>query len=49
MIVAKSNELNNVITKKTAVALGSFDALHKGHLGVIEETVKSMLIYLKRK
>ncbi|MBR2453271.1 MAG: bifunctional riboflavin kinase/FAD synthetase [Clostridia bacterium] len=40
MIVVKSNELNNVITKKTAVALGSFDALHKGHLGVIGETVR---------
>lgn len=40
MIVAKSNELNNVITKKTAVALGSFDALHKGHLGVIGENVR---------
>ncbi|MBQ9757403.1 MAG: bifunctional riboflavin kinase/FAD synthetase [Clostridia bacterium] len=35
MIVAKSHELNSVITKKTAVALGSFDALHKGHLEVI--------------
>ncbi len=40
MIVAKSNELNKAITKKTAVALGSFDALHKGHLGVIGEAIK---------
>ncbi|MBO4940591.1 MAG: bifunctional riboflavin kinase/FAD synthetase [Clostridia bacterium] len=40
MIVAKSNELNKVITKKTAVALGSFDALHKGHIAVIGEMVE---------
>jgi len=40
MIVAKSHELNTVITKKTAVALGSFDALHKGHIEVIGRAIE---------
>lgn len=36
MTVTNSNELKNYIkNKKTAVALGSFDALHKGHTKVI--------------
>ncbi len=40
MIVAKSEELNKYTKKKTAVALGSFDAIHKGHIAIISETVK---------
>lgn len=41
MIMSKSTELNNVLKgKKTAVALGSFDALHKGHIYVIGKAVK---------
>lgn len=35
MIVKNSLAANACISKKTAVALGSFDALHKGHLEVI--------------
>ncbi len=36
MTVTNSTELKNYIkNKKTAVALGSFDALHKGHIKVI--------------
>lgn len=41
MIVADSNDLKNLIDgKKTAVALGSFDAMHKGHTEVIGAAVK---------
>lgn len=39
MIVTTSKELKNYTDKKTAVALGSFDAIHKGHLKVIGESV----------
>ncbi len=41
MIVTNSNDLKNLIgDKKTAVALGSFDALHKGHTEVIGSAVR---------
>ncbi len=41
MIVADSKDLKNLIgDKKTAVALGSFDALHKGHTEVIGSAVR---------
>jgi len=41
MIVTNSNELKNLIgDTKTAVALGSFDAMHKGHTEVIGSAVK---------
>ncbi len=41
MIVTNSNELKNLTgDKKTAVALGSFDALHKGHTEVIGSAVR---------
>ena len=39
MIVAKSNELIKYTLKKTAVALGSFDAVHKGHIAIINAAV----------
>lgn len=39
MIVTNSNELNKYTDRKTAVALGSFDAMHKGHLEVIGQAV----------
>ena len=39
MVVTNSNELSKYTDKKTAVALGSFDAMHKGHLKVIGEAV----------
>ena len=40
MKVLNSSELNNyIIPKKTAVALGSFDALHKGHMHIIGKMV----------
>lgn len=39
MVVTNSNELGKYTDKKTAVALGSFDAIHKGHLKVIGEAV----------
>ncbi len=39
MIVTNSNDLKKYLTKKTAAALGSFDAVHKGHLSVIEGAV----------
>ncbi len=39
MIVAKSDELIKYTNKKTAVALGSFDAIHKGHIAIICEAV----------
>lgn len=37
MKVTNSSELKRYLNKKTAVALGSFDALHKGHVRVIGE------------
>lgn len=41
MIITNSAELNNILKdKKTAVALGSFDALHKGHIYVIGKAVE---------
>ena len=41
MIVTNSNDLKFYIDgKKTAVALGSFDAMHRGHTEVIGDTVK---------
>lgn len=40
MIVVNSTELGDVLNSKTAVALGSFDALHKGHLKVIEAAIR---------
>ena len=40
MIVVNSTELENILNSKTAVALGSFDALHKGHLKVIESAIQ---------
>lgn len=40
MIVTKGNELKKYITGKTAVALGSFDAIHKGHLEIINSAVR---------
>ncbi len=39
MIVANSNELIKYAHKKTAVALGSFDAIHKGHIAIISAAV----------
>lgn len=46
MTVTNSIELKNYIThKKTAVALGSFDALHKGHIKVI----KGCIDYARKK
>lgn len=39
MVVTNSNELSKYTDRKTAVALGSFDAIHKGHLKVIGEAV----------
>lgn len=39
MVVTNSNELSKYTDKKTSVALGSFDAIHKGHLKVIGEAV----------
>ncbi len=39
MIVANSSELKKYLPSKTAVALGSFDAIHKGHLKVIGRAV----------
>ncbi len=41
MITTNSTELKNILKeKKTAVALGSFDALHKGHIYVIGKAVE---------
>ncbi len=40
MIVTNSTDLKKYLTKKTAAALGSFDAVHKGHLSVIEGAVR---------
>ncbi len=40
MIVTKSDKLIKYTHKKTAVALGSFDAIHKGHIAIISETVE---------
>ena len=40
MIVSNSLDLKKHLNKKTAVALGSFDALHIGHIKVIESAVK---------
>ena len=40
MIVAKSDELIKYTHKKTAAALGSFDAIHKGHIAIIAEAVR---------
>lgn len=39
MIVTNSCELKQHIAKKTSVALGSFDAIHRGHIKVIGEAV----------
>ncbi len=39
MKVVNSDELKRYTDRKTAAALGSFDALHKGHLKVIGEAV----------
>ncbi len=39
MIVSKSGELSKYTHKKTAVALGSFDAIHKGHIAIISEAI----------
>ena len=39
MKVVNSDEIRNHTERKTAAALGSFDALHKGHLKVIGEAV----------
>ena len=35
MKVVNSDEIRNHTERKTAAALGSFDALHKGHLKVL--------------
>ncbi|MBR5155458.1 MAG: bifunctional riboflavin kinase/FAD synthetase [Clostridia bacterium] len=40
MIVTNSDELIKYAHKKTAVALGSFDAIHKGHIAIISETIE---------
>ena len=40
MQVLNFKDLNNINFPKTAVALGSFEALHAGHLNIIENTVK---------
>ncbi len=40
MIVTNSDELIKYTSKKTAVALGSFDAIHKGHIAIISEAVR---------
>ena len=41
MITTNSTELKNILKdRKTAVALGSFDALHKGHIYVIGKAVE---------
>lgn len=40
MIAANSNELKSLLNKKTAVALGSFDAIHRGHIAVIGKTTE---------
>ena len=39
MIVSNSLDLKKHLDKKTAVALGSFDALHMGHIKVISAAV----------
>ncbi len=39
MKIANSNEIKRYTDRKTAAALGSFDALHMGHLRVIGEAV----------
>ncbi len=40
MIITKGNELRKHISGKTAVALGSFDAIHRGHLEIINSAVR---------
>lgn len=40
MIVAKSHELTKYTHKKTVVALGSFDAIHKGHIAIINAAIE---------
>lgn len=40
MIVTKGNELKKYIKGKTAVALGSFDAIHRGHIEIISSAVR---------
>lgn len=40
MIVLNSLNINNRLPGKTAVALGSFDAIHKGHIKVIKSTIE---------
>ncbi len=41
MTITNSTQLKNYIKdKKTAVALGSFDALHKGHIKVINDCIE---------
>ena len=40
MQVLNIKDINNFNFTETAVALGSFEALHAGHLKIIENTVK---------
>ncbi len=40
MIVTNSFEVEKILNRKSAVALGQFDALHIGHMRIIRETVK---------
>ncbi len=40
MIVTTNFELKKYLTKKTAAALGTFDAVHKGHMAVIKNAVE---------
>ncbi len=39
MVVVKSNEIKNLGGEKTVVALGSFDALHRGHTRLIKTAI----------
>lgn len=41
IVITNSLEVKKFLTSKTAVALGSFDAIHKGHLKVIKSAVKN--------
>lgn len=40
MIVLNSLNINNLLPGKTAVALGSFDAIHKGHIKIIKSAIE---------
>ncbi len=40
MIVLNNLNINNLLSGKTAVALGSFDAIHKGHIKVIKSAIE---------